>query len=152
MGAFLIIFKAFLLILLIFESVKAQIVCTEPGRYPLGDTNCQYYYLCTEDFKLIIFKCPDGTVFDTDKSACVLPTQSTSCMITTTANPYQCSTSGRFPINDPTCQKYYLCYRDTNGYAKKMLKCPNQTIFDPRRKLCVLRTSYICGSVTITPN
>lgn len=151
MGAFLIIFKAFPLILLIFESVKAQIVCTESGFFPLGDANCQYYYLCTKDLKSFIFKCPDGTVFDSIKQACVLPMQSTSCTITTTTNPYECPTSGRFPIIDPTCQKYYLCYWNTNGYARKMLKCPNQTIFDPNRKLCVLRTSYVCKTVTASP-
>ncbi|KAL2733984.1 hypothetical protein V1478_003682 [Vespula squamosa] len=149
-NAFLIIFKIFLLNLLIFKSVKAQNPCVEPGRIPLPDISCQYYYNCSEDLVPSIRKCPDGTVFDPNRKTCVLPTQYTCEMLPmTTADPYKCLTSGRFPIDDPTCQKYYLCYWSAKGYLKKILKCPNQTIFDPTRKLCVLRTAYICGDTII---
>ncbi|KAF7405869.1 hypothetical protein HZH68_005238 [Vespula germanica] len=150
-NTFLIIFKTFLLNLLIFESVKAEtgpIVCSGSGRLPLNDISCQYYYKCFEGLPTI-FKCPDDTVFDPIKKTCVLPTQYPCDMLPqTTTNPYKCLTSGRFPIDDPTCQKYYLCYWSAKGYLKKILKCPNQTIFDPIRKLCVLRTTYTCSEST----
>ncbi|XP_043490695.1 peritrophin-48-like [Polistes fuscatus] len=149
MGAFDITFKAFLLTLWIFDlSVKAQLTCTPGAFCPLEDVTCQYYYQCNSDSTIKIYKCPDGTVFFPDNEACVLPTQY-PC-IKTTPSPYQCLTAGRFPIVDPTCKQYYLCYQSTNGYVKRIYRCPNETIFDPTRQLCVLRTAYTCVATTTT--
>ncbi|XP_015183538.1 PREDICTED: peritrophin-44-like [Polistes dominula] len=138
---FEIIFKVFFLTLWIFVlSVKSQLTCTIPGYYPLEDTTCQYYYHCNSDSTVQIYKCPDGTVFDPHRQACVLPTQY-PCILTT-PNPYQCLTAGRFPIIDPTCKQFYFCYWNNNGYVKRIYRCPNETIFDPKRQLCVLPTTY----------
>ncbi|KAI4503675.1 hypothetical protein M0802_001078 [Mischocyttarus mexicanus] len=153
MGAFDIISKALLLTLLILgsQSVKAQITCDGAGLFPLNDMNCQYYYVCSfdgVDVTAQVYKCPDGTVFDPDRSTCVLPIQYACMLTTTTIDPYQCLTTGRFPIDDPTCQQYYYCYWNTNRYVKRIFKCPNQTIFNPISQLCVLRTTYICTRTT----
>lgn len=149
MDAFEVVFKAFLLTLWIFDlSVKAQFTCELNDYYPLDDVTCQYYYYqCNSTSPIQIYKCPDSTIFDPNRKACVLPTQY-ACIKTTTPNPDQCLSAGRFPIVDPTCKQYYLCYWSTNGYVKRIHRCPNQTIFDPARQLCVLRTAYVCGGTT----
>lgn len=149
--AFLVLLKAFLLKLLILDCVKAQITCTAPGFYPLQDVTCQYYYLCYSDgagYSAQIFKCPGTTVFDPSRSACVLPTQYSCIETTTTVDPYACKRAGRFAIIDPTCKSYYMCYWETNVLVRRMFRCPNQTIFDPTRELCVLPTTYACVATT----
>ncbi|KAK2585100.1 hypothetical protein KPH14_008612 [Odynerus spinipes] len=149
--AFLVILKVCLLKLLIFYSVQAQITCTAPGFFPLLDTTCQYYYLCYSDgtgLSAQISKCPGTTVFDPNRSACVLPTQYSCVETTTTTDPYPCLRAGRFPISDPTCKSYYMCYWETATLVRRMFRCPAQTIFNPTRELCVLPTTYVCGGTT----
>ncbi|XP_076177103.1 uncharacterized protein LOC143151640 [Ptiloglossa arizonensis] len=60
----------------------------------------------------------------------------------------KCVIQGAFPINDGTCEKYYICVYNGLAFASYDLMCASSTIFDPIMRYCVSSTEYSCTQTT----
>ncbi|XP_017792721.1 PREDICTED: putative protein TPRXL [Habropoda laboriosa] len=63
-----------------------------------------------------------------------------------TVPPSKCVMQGLFPIDDGTCQNYYMCIFDGAKFAPYGLKCAGTTLFDPSLKYCT--SDYFCTQIT----
>ncbi|KOC62831.1 hypothetical protein WH47_02534 [Habropoda laboriosa] len=62
-----------------------------------------------------------------------------------TVPPSKCVMQGLFPIDDGTCQNYYMCIFDGAKFAPYGLKCAGTTLFDPSLKYCT--SDYFCTQI-----
>ncbi|XP_024883216.1 uncharacterized protein LOC112461974 [Temnothorax curvispinosus] len=138
-----------------------QIVLVCPTGFRRHPKYCNVFYQCTTvnkvGVKVVVFTCPDGTIFDETKKQCVnensvyqtrLPgysdcinfisyAQAISKSILKAPTRKLCPRTGRFPYNKGCSNAYYECHRDAHGALQGYLfKCPNGGTFSSVSRRC----------------
>ncbi|KAL6440497.1 hypothetical protein ACFW04_003191 [Cataglyphis niger] len=124
--------------------------CTEVGFFEIDDGTCKNYYMCIDNgvtLTKVILSCASSAIFDPILGRCV-PANTTTCQQTP-----RCLRYGRFPMEDPYCKMYFLCYWNGTGYTMMSnLTCPNTLVFEPTSEKCVPPQRYICPTQVYQSN
>ncbi|KAJ3631696.1 hypothetical protein MTP99_012810 [Tenebrio molitor] len=66
------------------------------------------------------------------------------CVLCVRAQDYNCTTTGRFRYQDPTCRNYYLCMPYNGAFVKSNYSCPSTMIFNPTTQTCSSTADAVC--------
>lgn len=140
------------------EANTDKFVCKTVGRQPdPSQLDCKKYKYClltaTNEFLEYTFYCPEGTYFNPTDFRCSnsyicsshkTTTSNIATVAPTMAEPFVCTSSGRF--SDPLitgCETYIMCLITATGDVQQYsFKCPNGYRFNQNEAKCVL--NYEC--------
>ncbi|XP_076043614.1 uncharacterized protein LOC143026729 [Oratosquilla oratoria] len=89
-------------------------LCERPNDFKGDPYNEEAFLFCEEvESDPVIYRCPEGMVFDEEKKQCVNPTGLPPC-----------SSIGVF-ANQDNCTEYYTCIFTTDGWVQKTFTCDN---------------------------
>ncbi|XP_026326531.1 uncharacterized protein LOC113235149 [Hyposmocoma kahamanoa] len=123
--------------------VHAAVDCTATGSGRFidpDDSTCTKFSLCLYlpgkcQYKAFDYTCPTYTIFDPALTVC---TSATNFVCNS-----KCPGEGIFPDPDSTdCTSYLICVGDGKGFVNTVVKCPENTLFNPSTTVCEF--DYIC--------
>ncbi|KAK9308858.1 hypothetical protein QLX08_001275 [Tetragonisca angustula] len=135
---------------------RFTIVC--PSGFRQHSRYCNLFYQCIVNNEMqgsvIMFGCPDGTIFDQERLLCVLDVindctkfefdeQPNSIIILHPANEVICPGEGQFPYSKFCTSKYFKCVRNEDGILEGYLvDCPIGNVYSSLSNYCVPPTLY----------
>ncbi|XP_043520431.1 uncharacterized protein LOC122534139 [Frieseomelitta varia] len=134
---------------------RFTIVC--PSGFRQHSKYCNLFYQCIINNEMqgsvIMFGCPDGTIFDQERLLCVDMThdctefkfdeQPNSIIIFHPANDVICPEEGQFPYSKFCTSKYFKCIRNEDGILEGYLvDCPVGNVYSSLSNYCVPPALY----------